>query len=303
MASEGYPGSYEKGRVIHGLEEVAQMADVKVFHAGTARADGRFITAGGRVLGVTARAQDIPGAIKRAYEATRKITWEGVHYRRDIGKKASALGLRPSDFPPTRLRCRPVAEAAPFFPNRFYLEVSSLDAFDKRPAPLPCVASFPIHYEQPADRWKSDVVQSIGALTLLRQPHPEKRLAGEYHFRPPAEMQQLFAARSELLARSRERPTGALSPSPSAHRNSPAFSAGRFHAGGLAAPASWRGSTLLCLIYWFSYMYCSFLSRKVRFAQIFLYASNCSEGTSVAISSFVDSGFVPDDFVSSPSMA
>jgi phosphoribosylamine---glycine ligase len=88
MASEGYPGSYEKGKVIHGLEEVAKMATVKVFHAGTARANGRFITAGGRVLGVTARAQDIPGAIKRAYEATRKITWEGVHYRSDIGKKA-----------------------------------------------------------------------------------------------------------------------------------------------------------------------------------------------------------------------
>ena len=125
----------------------------------------------------------------------------------------SAFGLRPSFGPrpsafgfPTDglLAVSPVAEAAPFFPNRFYLEVSSLDAFDKRPAPLPCVASFPIHYEQPADRWKYDVVQSIRTLTLLRQPHPEKRLDGEYHFRPPAEMQQLFAARSELLARSRE---------------------------------------------------------------------------------------------------
>ena len=72
------------------------------------------------------------------------------------------------------------------------------------PAPLPCVASFPIHYERPADRWKYDVVQSIRTLTLLRQAHPEKRLDGEYHFRPAAEMRQLFAAHPELLAHSRE---------------------------------------------------------------------------------------------------
>jgi phosphoribosylamine---glycine ligase len=88
MASGGYPGSYEKGKVIAGLEEVAQMANVKVFHAGTARSGGQFITAGGRVLGVTARGRDIPGAISRAYEAVSKISWEGVHYRKDIGKKA-----------------------------------------------------------------------------------------------------------------------------------------------------------------------------------------------------------------------
>lgn len=88
MASGGYPGSYDKGKVIHGLEEVAKMPQVKVFHAGTAKSGDKFITAGGRVLGVTARDKDIPGAIKRAYEATRKITWEGVHYRSDIGKKA-----------------------------------------------------------------------------------------------------------------------------------------------------------------------------------------------------------------------
>ena len=88
MASGGYPGSYEKGKVISGLDEVAQMANVKVFHAGTARGDDKFITAGGRVLGVTARGRDIPGAINRAYEAVNKITWDGVHYRTDIGKKA-----------------------------------------------------------------------------------------------------------------------------------------------------------------------------------------------------------------------
>jgi phosphoribosylamine--glycine ligase len=88
MASDGYPGSYEKGKVIHGLEEVAKMAGVKVFHAGTARTEGTFITAGGRVLGVTAQGRDIASAIHRAYEAVDKITWDGAHYRRDIGQKA-----------------------------------------------------------------------------------------------------------------------------------------------------------------------------------------------------------------------
>ncbi len=118
-----------------------------------------------------------------------------------------SFGLRTSDFGlPTDglLAVSPEAELAQFFPNRFYLEVSSLDALSKSPAGLPCVASFPIHYEQPADRWKYDVVQSIRTLTLLRQAHPEKRLDGEYHFRPPAEMRQLFAAHPELLAHGRE---------------------------------------------------------------------------------------------------
>ena len=102
------------------------------------------------------------------------------------------------------LAVSPAAELAQFFPDRFYLAVNSLDAFEKRPRALPCVASFPVHYEQPADRWKYDVVQSIRTLTLLRQQHPDKRLDGEYHFRPPAELQQLFAAQPELLARSRD---------------------------------------------------------------------------------------------------
>ncbi|HOC54376.1 MAG TPA: DNA polymerase IV [Verrucomicrobiota bacterium] len=108
--------------------------------------------------------------------------------------------------PPTDglLAVSPAAELARFFPGRFYLEVNSPDAFDQRPAPLPCVASFPIHYESPADRWKYDVVQSIRTLTLLRQAHPEKRRGGEYHFRTPAEMQRCLMARPELLAHSRE---------------------------------------------------------------------------------------------------
>jgi len=88
MASKGYPGKYEKGKVIYGLEEVARMEGVKVFHAGTAPKEGRMVTAGGRVLGVTAMAPDIPSAIKRAYEAVEKIRFEGAHFRRDIGSKA-----------------------------------------------------------------------------------------------------------------------------------------------------------------------------------------------------------------------
>jgi len=94
MASGGYPGKYEKGKVIHGLEEVAKMEKVKVFHAGTKKVDGRFVTNGGRVLGVTALGADIKEAIERAYSAVSKITWENVHYRKDIGAKAlRRLGL------------------------------------------------------------------------------------------------------------------------------------------------------------------------------------------------------------------
>jgi error-prone DNA polymerase len=70
--------------------------------------------------------------------------------------------------------------------------------------PLPAVASFPVYYALPSDRWKYDIVQSIRTLTLLRQPHPEKRLDGDYHFRTDAEMQKLFVAHPKLLAHSLE---------------------------------------------------------------------------------------------------
>ncbi len=94
MASGGYPGKYEKGKIIHGLDEVSKMEKVKVFHAGTKKVDGKFVTNGGRVLGVTALGSDIKQAIERAYEAVSKITWDKVHYRRDIGAKAlRRLGL------------------------------------------------------------------------------------------------------------------------------------------------------------------------------------------------------------------
>ncbi len=88
MASGGYPGSYEKGKAISGLEKAEAMEDVKVFHAGTAEKDGRIVTSGGRVLGVTARGMDIRHAIEKAYRACEVITWEGAQYRRDIGAKA-----------------------------------------------------------------------------------------------------------------------------------------------------------------------------------------------------------------------
>jgi phosphoribosylamine--glycine ligase len=88
LASDGYPGSYEKGMRIKGLDKVAGMKDVKVFHAGTAEMDGHVVTSGGRVLGVTALGDDVKSAIRRAYKAVSKISWKGMYYRKDIGKKA-----------------------------------------------------------------------------------------------------------------------------------------------------------------------------------------------------------------------
>lgn len=88
MASSGYPGSYEKGKVISGLEKAAQVSETYVFHAGTALKDGKVVTSGGRVLGVTALGRGIQEAIDRAYEAAKKISWEGAYFRKDIGQKA-----------------------------------------------------------------------------------------------------------------------------------------------------------------------------------------------------------------------
>ncbi len=86
MAAEGYPGSYAKGRVIEGLDRVGP--DAVVFHAGTADKDGRIVTTGGRVLGVTATGSDIDEAAERAYRALAEIRFDGAHYRRDIGHHA-----------------------------------------------------------------------------------------------------------------------------------------------------------------------------------------------------------------------
>src|ERR1700690_887483 len=93
IASGGYPGSYESGKKIPGLqelskEEAAKQDGVKVFHAGTTARDGGFYTAGGRVLGVTAKASDLQTAVRRAYEACAKISFEGAHYRKDIAARA-----------------------------------------------------------------------------------------------------------------------------------------------------------------------------------------------------------------------
>jgi phosphoribosylamine--glycine ligase len=88
MASGGYPGIFEAGKKISGLDEVANLDGVKVFHAGTSKRDGSFFTSGGRVLGVTARAVDLKIAVQRAYEACSKITFDGAHYRKDIAARA-----------------------------------------------------------------------------------------------------------------------------------------------------------------------------------------------------------------------
>jgi phosphoribosylamine--glycine ligase len=86
MASGGYPGSYEKGKVIHGLRDVPR--DILVFHGGTKRKNGDVVTAGGRVLGVTGLGDSVPEAIEKAYRAVGKIMFDGAYYRKDIGHRA-----------------------------------------------------------------------------------------------------------------------------------------------------------------------------------------------------------------------
>jgi phosphoribosylamine---glycine ligase len=88
MASGGYPGHYEKGRIITGLDQAKEMQDVFVFHAGTAQQNGDIVTDGGRVLGVTALGSTISAAKKLAYAAAEKIKYDGAYYRRDIADKA-----------------------------------------------------------------------------------------------------------------------------------------------------------------------------------------------------------------------
>jgi phosphoribosylamine---glycine ligase len=88
LASGGYPGAYEAGKKIIGLEQAEKIDGVKVFHSGTSGRDGGFYTSGGRVLGVTARAADLPKAVNAAYQAVSTIGFEGVHYRKDIAARA-----------------------------------------------------------------------------------------------------------------------------------------------------------------------------------------------------------------------
>jgi phosphoribosylamine--glycine ligase len=89
MASAGYPGAYEKGKVITGLDAAGRRPGTVVFHAGTARGrGGDVVTAGGRVLGVASLGADIGAAVKNAYAAVGDIAFEGRQYRTDIGRKA-----------------------------------------------------------------------------------------------------------------------------------------------------------------------------------------------------------------------
>jgi len=90
VASGGYPERYPTGVPIDGIDEAERVPGVVVFHAGTAMHEGRLVTAGGRVLGVTATAESVPAAIERAYAATSHVRFDGMHYRRDIGRRKAA---------------------------------------------------------------------------------------------------------------------------------------------------------------------------------------------------------------------
>jgi len=95
VSAGGYPGAYEKGRPLSGLDDAEELEGVVVFQAGTKIKDGRLVTSGGRVLGVTALGTDLLQAQKRAYEAVKRVRFDDMYYRRDIGDKGLArLGLR-----------------------------------------------------------------------------------------------------------------------------------------------------------------------------------------------------------------
>jgi len=87
MTAEGYPGTYQKGEIISGLQNANSTPEVVVFHAGTKEKDGKVLTNGGRVLGVTATGANTESAIQKAYDAVGKVNWRGVHYRKDIGSR------------------------------------------------------------------------------------------------------------------------------------------------------------------------------------------------------------------------
>jgi phosphoribosylamine--glycine ligase len=87
LASGGYPGKFETGKAVHGLEDSAKTEDVKVLHAGTKRVGEKVVTSGGRVLGVTATGNSLDSALRKAYDGAAKIHFDGMHYRRDIGRR------------------------------------------------------------------------------------------------------------------------------------------------------------------------------------------------------------------------
>ena len=90
LASQGYPDEPQTGKVVSGLDATKDLEGVVVFHAATAARDGKVVTVGGRVLGVTAHGANLDVAIQRAYEAAPKISFDGMHYRKDIGQRALA---------------------------------------------------------------------------------------------------------------------------------------------------------------------------------------------------------------------
>jgi phosphoribosylamine--glycine ligase len=87
LASGGYPGPHETGKLIEGLDAAEQMEGTTVFHAGTEERSDDIVTSGGRVVGVTAGGADLAAAVERAYGAVEKISFDGMHYRKDIGRK------------------------------------------------------------------------------------------------------------------------------------------------------------------------------------------------------------------------
>jgi phosphoribosylamine--glycine ligase len=92
LASGGYPGTIEVGKKVTGVEAADEIEGVKVFHAGTSTRDGQYFTSGGRVLGVTARAQTLSQAVSRAYAAAGEIHFDGMHFRKDIAGRALKTG-------------------------------------------------------------------------------------------------------------------------------------------------------------------------------------------------------------------
>ena len=91
LASGGYPGNYEKGKVVFGIPEAEMQPDIVVFHAGTKVARQDLATNGGRVLGISATGNTLEEALQKAYKAVEKFFFEGMQYRKDIGKKALEL--------------------------------------------------------------------------------------------------------------------------------------------------------------------------------------------------------------------
>jgi phosphoribosylamine--glycine ligase len=88
LTAQGYPGAYDKNKEIHGLERLKNWQQGFVFHAGTVKNDDQWFTAGGRVLNITAQGETIVAAAKEAYWAVRQISWDGMHYRKDIARRA-----------------------------------------------------------------------------------------------------------------------------------------------------------------------------------------------------------------------